>query len=385
MMPAGRRGVLWCLGAAAAVAGLLAAGRAPAGATAPVLIRVGLLLGQERVTVSADGPLEVADLATGQRDNLEGGRFGVRPGQGGVELGAASYGPTVRLAPRSGFLQVNGRPYRGVIELRLVPPGRLTVVNELDLEAYLYGVVRSEMDPRWPPEALRAQAVAARSLAVGSAGRYAAEGYDVRATTDSQVYGGVAAEDPRTTAAVNATRGQVVLYQGQPAFAPFHADSGGATESSEHVWGSVQPHLRGVADPYSRDAPNHEWRVRLDLGTIEARLQRAGRPVSGLQRLEVAATSPSGRARTVRLHTAGGTVEVRGSDLRTAVGVTVLRSTLFTLRRLDDDGNVEFAGRGYGHGVGMSQWGARGMALAGRTHAQILRYYYSDVTVGAWP
>lgn len=371
------------------VAALLAFGAPARGwqGTAPGadLVRVGLLLGQESLTVACACPFEVLDVETGRRETLEAGRLTARATAAGLELGGVAYGTLVRLTPRSALLQLGGRPYRGLIEIRRTPAGRVTAINELNLEEYLYGVVRSEMDPRWPPEALRAQAIAARSLAVHSAGRFAAEGYDVRATTDSQVYGGVAAEDPRTTAAVDATRGHVLLYNGRPALGVFHADSGGATESSEFVWGSVTPHLRGVPDPFSRDAPSHEWILRLDMAAIEARLARAGRPLAGLVRLEVASTSPSGRAMVLRLVAASGGGEMRGTELRAAVGTSVLRSTLFAVRSSPAEGTVEFAGRGFGHGVGMSQWGARGMALAGHDYTAILKYFYTGVAIAPRP
>ncbi|MGQ0572408.1 MAG: SpoIID/LytB domain-containing protein [Armatimonadota bacterium] len=363
---------------------LLAVG-SPTKAQSSGLVRVGLLLSQEAVSIGADGPVEVLDPESGRRDVLEGGRIIVRPATQGIDLTASSFGGVVRMQPRAGFLQVNGRPYRGVIEIRRTIQGRLTVINELDLEEYLYGVVRSEMDPRWPLEALRAQAVAARSLAVQSAGRFSSEGYDVRSTTDSQVYGGVAAEDPRTTAAVDATRGTVILHDGRPVFAAFHADSGGATENSEFVWGGLVPHLRGVSDPFSRDAPSHQWTLRLDLAAMEMQLHRTGRPVTGLQRLEVVATSPSGRVMTVRLVTTTGSADVRGTDFRTAIGASTVRSTLFTVRPLPGEMAVELSGRGSGHGVGLSQWGARGQALAGRDHTDILRYYYTGVAIGPRP
>ncbi len=360
---------------------LLAAAPSPTQAQQPALVRVGLVLDVELVTIGSDGPIDAAESDTGRQDTLEGGRITARAGASGVEVGGATYAGTVRLQPRAGFLQVNGRPYRGILELRRTPQGRLTIINEVDLEEYLYGVVRSEMDPRWPPEALRAQAIAARTLALYWAGRYAAEGYDVRPTTDSQVYGGIAAEDPRSTVAVDATRGIIMLYGGRPVFAAYHTDSGGATESSEFVWGSVTPYLRGVDDPYSKDPANqtHEWTLRLGLADLESRLVRAGRPVGGLQRMEIAATSPTGRVTSLRLFGASGVAEMRGTEFRTALGANTLRSTLFVIRPAGE--TVEFAGRGFGHGVGMSQWGARGQALAGRDAAGILRYYYTGVTV----
>ena len=358
---------------------------APVRAQAPVSVRVGLVLGADSAVIGSDGPIDVLDGEGSRLDALEGGRLVARPASTGVDLGGTNYLGAVRLQARVGFLQLNARPYRGILELRRTPQGRLTVINALDLEEYLYGVVRSEMDPRWPPDVLRAQAIAARSLGLYWAGRYAAEGYDVRATTDNQVYGGVAAEDPRSTAAVDATRGTVMTYGGRPVFAAYHTDSGGATENSELVWGSVTPYLRGVDDPYARDAANqgHAWTLRLSLADLEGRLQRAGRPAAGIQRLDVAATSPTGRVISLRVSGGTGVIEIRGTEFRTAIGANVLRSTMFTVRTTGD--TVEFAGRGFGHGVGMSQWGARGQALAGRDAVAILRYYYTGVTVGPRP
>ncbi len=378
-------GVLAGLLVAVLLACFVPGGPGEAAAQSADLVRVGLLLGQESLTVACAAPFDLIDVDSGRRETLEAGRLSVRAAPAGLEMEGIGYGATVRLVPRGVPISLGGRPYRGVVELRRTAAGRVTAINELDVEEYLYGVVRSEMDPRWPPEALRAQAIAARSLAAGSAGRFASEGYDVRSTTDSQVYGGIAAEDARTSAAVDATRGLVLLYGGRPAFAAYHADSGGATESSEYVWGSVTPHLRGVPDPFSRDAPNHEWTLRLQLAAIEARLGRAGRPLRGLSRLEVASTSPSGRVMLLRLVAASGGGEVRGSEFRAAMDPNVLRSTLFAVRSYPAEDTVELAGRGFGHGVGMSQWGARGMALAGRDYTAILRHYYTGIVIAARP
>ena len=372
-------------GLCALMLSLGAATAPPLAAQTQVTVRVGLVLAADSATIGSDGPVDVFDADGSRQDTVEGGRLIARPTAAGIDLGGTGYAGVIRLQPRAGFLQLNTRPYRGVLELRRTPQGRLTVINALELEEYLYGVVRSEMDPRWPSEVLKAQAIAARSLGLYWAGRYAAEGYDVRATTDNQVYGGVAAEDPRSTAAVDATRGVVMTYGGRPVFAAYHTDSGGATESSEFVWGSVTPYLRGVDDPYARDAANqtHEWTLRLSLADLEGRLQRAGRPVGGLQRLDVAATSPTGRVVSLRATGSTGIAEIRGTEFRIAVGANVLRSTMFTVRTAGDV--VEFAGRGFGHGVGMSQWGARGQALAGRDGAAILRYYYTGVIIGPRP
>src|SRR3972149_5761454 len=259
--------------------GLLSPGAAPSarGSTTQI-VRIGILLGQDVVSIGADG---------------------------NIEAGGNRFGPVVRLRSANGWLQAGPGRYRGAIELRRAPEGKLTAINELDVEQYLYGVLKMEVDAGWPAEALKAQAVAARTLALQSLGRFAAEGYDLRATTDSQVYGGISAEDPRTTAAVDATRDIIMTHTGRPIFAAYHSDSGGATESSEFVWGQPYPYLRGVPDPYGQDYPGREWLSRIDIPTLEARLVRAGKPVPGVAGVAVTATSPSGRAPPVR-GTAGG-------------------------------------------------------------------------------
>lgn len=345
-------------------------------------IRVGILREQERVVVVSDRPI---DAVSGfMRFTLEPAAYEFVPGGTGIEaVGFARFEGVVRLLATGGArLHVAIRPYRGVLEIRRTPSGRLTVINELDLEEYLYGVLKMEVDPRWSAEALKAQAVAARTLAINSLNRFQSEGYDVRATTDSQVYGGLSAEDPRTTDAVDATRGEIMTFQDRPIFAAYHSDSGGYTESSEFVWGGRYPYLKGVPDPYSLGSPTQDWVLRLDLPAFEDRLRRAGRPVSGITLMDVVEMTPSGRAATVRIVNSLGVLLLKGTDLRTILGPELLRSTMFTVRLVpDEQAAVEFLGKGSGHGVGLSQWGARGQALQGKTYTEILRYYYSGISI----
>lgn len=353
--------------------------QAPLRAAVPTTIRVGILRELDRVVIMSDRPIEVSSGFA--RTVLDPAAYEFVPAGNAIEVaGVGRFESIVRLSPPAGArLYVAIRPYRGIIELRRTPSGRITVINELDLEEYLYGVLKREVDPRWPAEALKAQAVAARTLALYSLNRFQSEGYDVRATTESQVYGGVADEDPLATAAVDATREEIISYQGKPIFAAYHSDSGGATESSEYVWGGRYPYLKGVVDPYTSAAP---WVLRMDLFAFEDRLRRGGKPVSGIAGIDVVEWTPSGRAATVRITASQGAVTIKGTDLRNILGPDILRSTMFTVRLLpDEQPAVEFSGRGSGHGVGMSQWGARGQALLGKSYTDILRYYYSGVSI----
>jgi stage II sporulation protein D len=367
-----------------ALAGLLAGVTPPVRATEPLIVRVGVALDRPALHIAADGPVTASDSATGGAVTLPGDDWTVVPGQAGIEIGGDVMGPSVRLTALRGFLRVEGRPYRGAIEIQRTPAGRLTAVDDVDLEAYVYGVIAGEINPRWPPEAVKAQAVAARTLAVERMSRSddaaTGAGYDLSATTGDQVYLGVAGEDPAATAAVDATRSLLVTYEDRPIFAAYHADSGGHTEDSENVWGTAYPYLRGVPDPYALDAPDFAWTARLPLASVAASLRHGGIDVPALDRIDTGSVTPWGRAVTVWLRGRDGVAqELNANRFRLLVGASVVRSTMFTIARRGRD--VEFAGRGSGHGVGLDQWGARAMALRGFTFEQILKYYYTGVAI----
>ncbi len=363
-----------------------ACGAAPLPGPAPesLIIRVGIAVEQPSVHIASDGPVVAEEPDTGVAVGLPGQAWTILPLPHGLDAGGLEFGPRVRLRPEAGLLRVEGRAYRGVIEIRRTAQGRVTAINEVGLEAYLYGVIKPEIDPKWPAEAVKAQAVAARTLAVervsASGARSPAAGYDLPATTDAQVYLGAAAEDPAATAAVDATRGVVVTYQGLPIFAAYHSNSGGHTEDSENVWGTVYPYLRGLPDPYALGAPGASWSARLPLATVATQLRRGGVEIPGLHGLLPGRMTPWGRAITVRLLAdEGQTREIGANRFRLLVGPEVLRSTMFTIYHQGPD--VEFTGRGAGHGVGLDQWGARAMASVGFTYEQILEYYYTRVAI----
>jgi stage II sporulation protein D len=172
----------------------------------------------------------------------------------------------------------------------------------------------------------------------------------------------------------------VITFRGQPIFAAYHSNSGGHTEDSENVWGTPHPYLRGVPDPYALDAPGGQWTARLSLGAIEAGLRHGGVPIIGITAIEPGRETPWGRAITVRLtDEAGHTQEIGANQFRLLIGPAVIRSTMFVVTRSGSE--VEFAGRGCGHGVGLDQWGARALALRGYTYEHILSYYYTGIAI----
>jgi stage II sporulation protein D len=287
-------------------------------------------------------------------------------------------------------LWLQQRRYRGRLQLRL-DGGVLQAVNHLQLETYLSSVVGSEMPASWPMEALRAQAVAARTYALKA--RKPAAVFDLQATTASQVYKGVESETPSTRAAVEGTRGLVLTYNNTLIDAVFHSSSaGGSTESSGDLWAKQMPYLVGVRD-FDDASPVRDWRQPLD----QARLRQAFPELGGALGIEVLATTPTGRISQARVLGPSGQLALTGAQLRSRLGLksTWVRFELAppavqpppppVIQALTlpapapapaEVVQLVAVGRGFGHGIGMSQWGALAMAQRGQSYADILRHYY---------
>ena len=288
--------------------------------------------------------------------------------------------------------QLQQRGYRGRLQV-LVGSSALQAVNHVPLEAYLPSVVASEMPASWPQAALRAQAVAARTYALRQ--RKPAAAFDLSATVSSQVYKGVEAETASTRQAVASTRGQVLMFGPGLANTVFHSSAGGSTENSGDLWSQQLPYLVSVPD-FDQHSPVHAWEQRLE----PEQLQKAFGEIGGAQRIDVLATTGSGRVRQARVTGPAGTLVLTGAQLRSRLGLKstmvlfeVLAPELAALPALPplaaepaispDQGPVQLPppsllaiGRGFGHGVGMSQWGAHGLANRGQSYEQILHHYY---------
>lgn len=424
----------------------------------------------ERLRISRRGPLLLLErpdadgtLAPPQQLALQELRLSAvwsgasgRRNKGGADTPLLPWRTVVAPAGRSlPLVGLGRRRYRGLV--RVLPEGdRLQAVNLLGLEHYLASVVGSEMPASWPAEALRAQAVAARTYALAQLKPEAP--FDLRSTVASQVYRGTEAETDSTRSAVAATRSLVLSHGGSLIDAVFHSSSGGSTENSGEMWNRQLPYLVSVPD---RDklSPWHQWSVRFE----PDQLRRAFQETAGASRIEVLAASSTGRVRRARVIGPAGSLDLSGSELRQRLG---LRSTLVQFRfepplapgpaggittataeanaaasALSRGGNraaagpstaglsaggpppppplpgadgqgdrstaavpvptiagqlrqeplaaplpaLEVVGRGFGHGVGMSQWGAYGLALQGVSYVQILRHYYRGAQLVAYP
>ena len=259
----------------------------------------------------------------------------------------------------------------GEVEVRRGPRG-LDVIHALPMEEYVAAVAGSEMPPTFPPEALKAQAVAARTFAVTKKLQALGEGrsYHLGATVVHQVYRGSAAIDPRTRAAAEATAGEVLVFDDEPADAFFHAACGGRTETGAEALGRDRPYLPSVACGRCDGTPLARWSYRIGAEELGRKLGMA-RAVSAATVVE---RTGSGRARRVAVEVGRSRVEIGGADFRQRLGWSALKSLAFDVRR--SGSTFTFEGRGAGHAAGMCQWGAAGFAKAGRTYREILAHYY---------
>jgi stage II sporulation protein D len=262
-----------------------------------------------------------------------------------------SYGSPLVIAGAAGGVQVNGRSgnaasngrYRGNLLLHASALGGISAINALGLDDYIRGVVAGEMPSSWPQEALRAQAVAARTYALATSKN--GDGFDQYADTRSQVYNGISGETATTDEAVAATAGEVVSYEGKPIVTYYFSTSGGRTEDVENSFLGAEPapYLRSVDDPYDTASPRHRWTKRMSLRSAQRRL---GRLVKGsLQQIKVLSRGTSPRVVRAQIVGSGGRTDVSGPTLRSELGLydTWARFTVITASAQRGDGNAPSA------------------------------------------
>jgi stage II sporulation protein D len=330
----------------------------------------------------------------------------------------------------AGLIAIEGRRYRGILEMVQADKGNIQVVNELELEEYLYGVIPKEMPLNWHTEALKAQAVAARTYTIANLSKWQKNGFDIGASSGDQVYGGYDAEDVRTNRAVDETKGQIILYDNKPITAFYHADSGGRTEACKDVFGSDLPYLQPVDDIVRTNSPHSEWELCLSAKDISERVKSAQKYIGEIREISIIERSPTGRVKKILLkgtlgdtiienshirnifqlksnffEVFGGTsipvvsvsgeeakrdIQLKANNIITGQGPAILSNGYVSILGAEMSKNIKFTtvsdtyiirGRGYGHGVGMSQWGAKTMAENGYNYMEILLHYYKNVDI----
>lgn len=341
-------------------------------------IRIGLINDESSVKLSATGYCELLDLESNKTvlTTYYWSDGFVESTSTGLNIkGLCTIKGPLLLRPIAGSMsRVNGIPYRGEIEIIKTKHG-LCVINVIELEEYLYGVIESEIDKDAPLEALKAQAVIARSFALANLSKHKNEGYNLCPYTHCQVYKGVRAETPRVIEAVDATRGQVITYGDDVAQTFYHSSCGGQTSDAKSVWGIDLPYLQGINCPFCGKASKSlYWQATIKLSDIQAILNKNGLRIGDIYSFS---TVRSGiRIKTLIIEHSSGITEIEGHKFRSMLGSTRIWSTNFDITKNGD--SITFRGIGKGHGVGLCQWGARVMGELGYNYKQILGFYYSS-------
>lgn len=327
---------------------------------------------------------------------IQGGSAFLKAGQTYVTLPT---GTTITLTSSGGMVGYNGKLYAQVYLVKssvltliglskdgknfssyrgdflfIIENGNIIPIDTITTEEYLYSVVPSEIGTSFPTEAIKAQAVAARTYLYYNLEHSKYQNYDVKDSTDSQMYLGYARENKMVNSCVNATTNQVMLYNGQPIQAFFSSDAGPYTADPLYVWGSSIPYLKPVDDTnFQGYSPKPTWNYSVSLASLSSMF---GFQVTNLQILG----KNNGRVIKVLINGAYSKT-LTGQQFREKLGYTNIKSTQFDISTSSQ--GVVFNGCGFGHGVGMSQWGAYGMAKKGYTYPQILMHYYSNITLQA--
>lgn len=276
-----------------------------------------------------------------------------------------------------------GKRWRGTPAIVALPEGRSGVVATVDVDRYLYGVLPVEASAGWPAAALQAQAIVARTFAL--ARRTFARPYDVMATQSDQRFGGIDSEYPATNAAVDATQGATLVYDGGGASVFYAACCGGHTADAAEIWGhTALPYLRGVPDPYCIAAPDYRWQRSLPLERLRATL--ASRVHGDITGFALGPADAAGRPQSLDVVAGSERVTLSTVEFRRLIGADTVRSTWIRTLALDrshGQPEVTIAGSGRGHGVGLCQWGARAMGVSGSTAATILAFYFPGTSIAA--
>lgn len=341
-------------------------------------LKVLLRRGSNGLKLSCDGGIKLIDPSNGETLNEFGpGSHAQLQAEGGHlrAMGRALDVQEALLEPlqKDDPIKVGGVSYRGRLYIKALGDS-LLLVNEVSLDEYLYGVLPGEVGSQWPMEALKAQAVAARTYAIFRAESSESKLYDLDDSTRSQVYFGISKEARKTSEAVDSTSAMILTWNGKPAETFFHANCGGHTANAATVWGTDIPYLRGVEDSFCEAGPHFAWHSDIDHDVLLQRLAKAGVTLKDFERVEPQGRDDSGRWQKVHFSGDGADQSMGAQAFRIALGPDVLRSTNFQISRHGD--TEHFEGRGWGHGVGLCQEGAWAMAKAGYRYKEILGHYF---------
>jgi stage II sporulation protein D len=350
----------------------------------PNMIRVAIVHDADTLYMKVVGPYIIFDASSGQKiaegNNLKTSLVS------GVEQGIQCADTffkarQVRIVPQNAAaIFINERCYRGEMSLIVAETNKMTVVNTLELEEYLKGVVPKEISDRWPLEAIKAQAIVARTYTLYIKKQKKYPLYDLTSDISSQVYGGQTSEKYRTSLAVERTRSLVLFYGKDVLPSYYHAACGGWTEDVSELWRENLEPLKGGVCAFCKESPHSFWKRNLRLKDIQDKLNAQGYNLGLIREIAVLERNKSQRIKELKIITRDDKeVVISGKDFRNILGPNLIKSNNYVIEMKGY--YVDFLGKGWGHGVGLCQWGTNFMARQGYSSDHILKYYYPGVDI----
>ncbi len=358
----------------------------PEGLAAPAAtgtLRISVIDNKAKVYLVIKGPYKICAVDS-DKIFMEGPRLraNVTATKTGIMIGKKEIAASgVEVKPyKDSDIYIDWKRFRGGTDIMRREGEKLSVINEIDIEDYLYGVLYHEVSHRWPMEVLKAQAIAARTFALYQKAQNKSQPYDLRNDIYSQVYGGRNSERWATTKAVNLTKGKVLTYDGRIFPAYYHATCAGHTEDASNLWNIDLPPLKGTACDFCKKSPHYRWTKEIGLWSLKAKLKDAGYTIGRIESVTVLSKNVSVRAEKIEIKDESGTsVIMTAKEFRQMIGPNEVRSTNFETSVKWN--KLRLRGSGWGHGVGMCQWGAYGMARKGKRAEEILAYYYPGTEI----
>ena len=343
----------------------------------PQYIRVAIIQDAPTLNISIEGGYKLIDCHTDKviyedkdlKSTIVPYPHGLRMGE--VDLNTDQ---VLLKTLRPQAITLKGRRFRGDIQIIKKENSRLAVINYLFIEDYVKGVLYHEASHHWPGEVLKAQAVISRTFALFRMQENKNNYYDVTSDIYSQVYGGRISERYRTNQAIKETQGLVLTYRKKIFPTYYHATCGGHTQDASLLWDTDILPLKGVVCGFCNESPHFRWHKVLKKKQVKAKLRSAGYKLNDISEIRVLGKDRSGRIISLAFLNDKDRLDISAKDFRNIVGPNVVRSTNFKIELVDDD--IILEGIGWGHGVGLCQWGAYFMARDGKNFKQILAYYY---------
>ncbi len=351
----------------------------PASSLQYAFVKILVLSEADEITVSTEAPYSVLDAE--RRIVFKSQRLApsrIKANGETIQIGLQSFhaNPLMIESPGPKGIRVKGAVYGQAIEIWRESNGKITIINDITVEDYLKGVLPSEVNPSWPMESLKAQAVASRTYALFKMIENKDQRYHMSKDVLSQVYGGKNLEHSLTNQAVEETQGQILSYNNQVFPAYFHSTCGGATTHAEYIW-PIEPHpsLQGVECNFCWKSKHYRWNASFTKAEIQKNLTAKGVKISGITDIALGEKDATGRAKYFMIKTAAENIPVHSNDFRLWVSPMKLKSTWIQSIDKTKTG-YSMKGRGWGHGVGLCQYGTKQLGEMGYTAFRILNYYY---------